>query len=132
MWTIIAGIFFMAHGMVHLLYAGQSRRYFYLKPGMIWPDGSWTFSKLIGDESTRLLAAVMLALTAFGFIFAGAALLFRQAWWHPTVIASAAFSTLIFFLLWDGKFQGLDDKGVVGIFINMVILALVIFLKRKV
>lgn len=131
MWTIIAGIFFVAHGMVHLLYAGQSRRYFELKPGMIWPDSSWAFSKLIGDESTRLLAAVLLALAAIGFIIAGAAHLFRQEWSHPTVIVSAAFSTVIFFLLWDGKFQALDEKGLVGVFINTVIFAFIIFLKRS-
>jgi len=131
MWTIIAGIFFMAHGMVHLLYAGQSRRYFELKPGMVWPDGSWAFSKLIGDESTHLLAAVLLALTAIGFVVAGVALLFRQEWSHPTVILSAVFSTVIFFLLWDGKFQALDEKGLVGVFIDTVIFAFVIFLKRN-
>jgi CHASE2 domain-containing sensor protein len=99
---------------------------------MTWPDGSWLFSKHLGDESTRLFAAVMLALAALGYFVAGSALLFRQEWWHPTVIASALFSTLVFFLLWDGKFQALDDKGVVGTFINMVILALVVFLKRNV
>lgn len=96
---------------------------------MTWPDGSWLFSKLLGDESTRLLATVMLALAALGYFVAGSALLLRQEWWHPIVIASALFSTLVFFLLWDGKFQALDDKGVVGIFINMVILAVAIFLK---
>ncbi len=131
MWTIIAGIFFMAHGMVHLLYAGQSRRYFELKPGMIWPDGSWAFSKLIGDESARSLAAVLLALTALSFIIAGAVLLFRQEWWRPTVIVSAAFSTVIFFLLWDGKVQALDEKGLVGVFINIVIFAFIIFSKHN-
>jgi hypothetical protein len=131
MWTIIAGIFFMAHGIVHLLYAGQSRRYFELKPGMIWPDGSWAFSKLIGDEPTRLLAAVLLALTALSFIIAGAALLFRQEWWRPTVIVSAAFSTVIFFLFWDGKVQVLDEKGLVGVFINIVIFAFIIFSKHN-
>jgi hypothetical protein len=31
------GIFFLLHGLVHLLYAGQSLRFFELRPGMTWP-----------------------------------------------------------------------------------------------
>jgi len=37
MLTIILGIFCILHGLVHLLYAGQSRRLFELRPGMVWP-----------------------------------------------------------------------------------------------
>ena len=50
MLAIIMGIFFVLHGLVHLLYAGQSRRLFELRPKMVWPDGSWAFSQLLGDE----------------------------------------------------------------------------------
>ncbi len=42
---IIAGILFLLHGLVHLLYFGQSLRFFELQPDMIWPDNSWLFSK---------------------------------------------------------------------------------------
>jgi hypothetical protein len=42
------GIFLVLHGLVHLLYFGQSARYFELKPGMTWPDGAWAFSRLLG------------------------------------------------------------------------------------
>jgi hypothetical protein len=40
---LIIGIFLLLHGLVHLLYFGQSARYFDLRPEMIWPDGSWAF-----------------------------------------------------------------------------------------
>jgi hypothetical protein len=33
MQTIIPGIFLIWHGLVHLLYAGQNKRYFELRPG---------------------------------------------------------------------------------------------------
>ena len=32
MWKIILGIFFILHGGVHFLHAGQSGRYFELRP----------------------------------------------------------------------------------------------------
>lgn len=49
--NIFMGIFLILHALVHLLYAGQSRRFFELRPGMTWPDGSWAFSNL---PATRL------------------------------------------------------------------------------
>jgi hypothetical protein len=35
---------------------------------MVWPDRSWAFSKLLGDETTRLLASIAYILTAVGFV----------------------------------------------------------------
>ena len=33
---IVAGVFLILHGLVHLLFAGQVLRFFELRPGMIW------------------------------------------------------------------------------------------------
>jgi hypothetical protein len=44
---IMIGVFMVLHGGVHLLYFGQSARYFDLKAGMLWPDSAWAFSKLL-------------------------------------------------------------------------------------
>jgi hypothetical protein len=129
MWSIFAGVFFILHGLVHLLYAGQARRFFELRPGLLWPDDAWLFSKLFANETTRWLAAVSLGLAALGFVASGLGLFFHQAWWRPAAIGTAVLSTAIFLLLWDGKPQGLPDKGWVGILINLVILAVVLILK---
>jgi hypothetical protein len=129
MWMILLGIFTILHGLVHLLYAGQSWRLFELRSGMLWPDGSWLFSKLLTQRTTRLLAAFALALTALGFIFAGLGLIFRQDWWRSVVVGSTLFSSAIFLVFWDGKLHSLDDKGGVGLLINLAILILVQVLK---
>ena len=129
MWMIIAGIFLILHGMVHLLYAGQGGRYFELRPGLLWPDGSWLFSKLLGDESTRLLATILLALAALTYISGGLGLLFRQEWWRAGAIIAATFSSMIFILFWDGRFKDLDAKGGVGILINLAVLFVILILK---
>jgi hypothetical protein len=120
---IIFGIFLVLHGFVHLLYFGQSARYFELQPGMVWPDGAWAFSKLLGDGSTRTLASIFLVLAALGFVAGGAGILLKQAWWRPVIISVAAFSAVIYLLLWDGALQNLDDKGLIAILINAAILA---------
>jgi hypothetical protein len=123
------GVFMVLHGLVHLLYFGQSARLFELQPGMVWPDGAWTFSKLLGDAATRNLANVACVLAAIGFVAGGIGIFVSQAWWRPVVVASAAFSAVLFILFWDGKAQMLDDKGGIGLLINLAILVSLLALR---
>jgi hypothetical protein len=129
MFRIIFGVFIVLHGLVHLLYFGQSARYFELQPEMVWPDGSWAFSRLLGDEATRILASISCVLAAIGFVAGGTGVLVRQAWWRPMVVGSAAFSAVIIFLFWDGELQKLDDKGGIGLLINIAVLVSVLILR---
>ena len=110
------------HGLVHLLYFGQSARFFELKPGMVWPDGSWFFSRLVGDGTGRTLATISLIAAAIGFIAAGIALVFKQPWHTSIAIGAAILSTLVYILFWNGKMQDLDGQGGIGILINGAIL----------
>jgi hypothetical protein len=127
---ILFGVFVVLHGMVHLLYIGQSARYFELQPGMVWPDGSWGFSKFLGAEANRMLANIFLLLAASGFVAAGFGILAGQAWGRPVLIGSAVFSAALFILFWDGVAQQIDNKGGVGVLINLALLVTpLIFLK---
>jgi hypothetical protein len=126
---IIVGVFIVLHGLVHLLYFGQSRRLFELQPGMVWPDGSWAFSKLLGDEATRLLASASCVLAAIGFVAGGIGILAGQRWWRPPVVGSAAFFAVMLVLLWNGQMQKLDDQGAIGILINVAILVAMLILR---
>jgi uncharacterized membrane protein YphA (DoxX/SURF4 family) len=123
MLSILFGVFFMLHGMVHLLYFGQSARYFELQPGMAWPDGSWIFSRLLGDGTTRNLSSILLVLAAVGFVIGGIGIFAKQAWWRPTIIVVAIFSSAIYVLFWDSGWGHLDNKGGIGVLINLAILA---------
>lgn len=125
----VLGIFFVLHGLIHLLYSGQSARRFELKPGMIWPDGSWAFSNLLGNETTRNLASISLVLVAIGLIVGGTGILINQAWWRPVIVGAVGFSSVVFILLWNGRMQNLNGQGVVGIIINMAILLAVLILR---
>jgi hypothetical protein len=123
---VIAGIFLVLHGLIHLLYFGQSARLFELQPGMLWPDGSWAFSKLLGEGGTRTLASIFCILAALGFVIAGVGVLFGQSWWRMVVVASAAFSAVLYIFFWNGRFQRLDGQGAVGILIDAAILVAVL------
>jgi hypothetical protein len=93
---------------------------------MVWPDGSWAFSRLMGDEATRLLASVFCVLAAAGFVAGGMAILLGQAWWRPIIVGSAAFSAGVFIVFWDGGLQDLSGKGLFAILINAAILVAVL------
>ena len=129
MLATIFGVFIVLHGLVHLLYFGQSARYFELQPGMLWPDGSWIFSRLLGDGAARNVASVMLVLAAIGFVIGGTGILFKQGWWRLVITGTVVFSTILYVLFWDGIAQALDNKGGVGILINVAILVIVLVLK---
>ncbi len=129
MLTFIIGVFIGLHGLVHLLYAGQSARRFELKPGMVWPDGSWILSRLLGDAAARNLASISLILAAVGLVVGGAGILLSQTWWRPVVVGVAALSSLVYILFWDGRMQDLDGQGVVGLLINLAILFAVLVLR---
>ncbi len=119
-------LFIVLHGLVHLLYFGQSVRRFELKPGMAWPDGSWAFSKLLGDTTTRTLASIACVIAAIGFIAGGIGVLFSLTWWRPLIVAAAIFSVVAYVLFWNGKLRQLSDQGFIAILINLAILAAIL------
>ena len=122
---ILFGGFLVLHGLVHLLYFGQSWKMFELQPGMTWPEGSWAFSRLIGNDGTRLLASLALVVAAIGFVVAGIAILAGQAWGSPLLIVAAIFSSALYLLMWNGKVVQLDNQGAIGIIINLALIFVV-------
>jgi hypothetical protein len=128
MLDIFIGLFIVFHGLVHGLYFGQSAKLFELRPGMLWPDGSWAFSKILGDKIVRILACISFILADFGFLVGGVFFITNLTIWQPIVMVSAIFSSMIYLLFWDGKMKKLGDKGGFGILINIAILAgLIVF-----
>ena len=120
---VLFGVFMILHGLVHGLYFGHSARLYELQPGMVWPEGSWVFSKLLGNDVARNVASVLLVIAAIGFIAGGIGLFAGQPWWRPVVIGAAVFSSSIFILFWDGIAKDLSSKGLFAILINLAILA---------
>ena len=122
--TLAVGAFLVAHGLVHLLYVGQSLSFFELKPGLTWPDGAWALW-WAGERGVRLVAAVALSVAAAGFVVAGLALAIRQPWWQTVVLIAAAVSAATYVLLWDRRVRELGEQGLYGILIDVAILVAV-------
>jgi len=126
---IALGIFLILHSVVHILYAGQSWRWFELRPGLLWPDGSWSFSRMIGEGTIRSLVGWLLVVAALGFLAGGLGALLKQDWWRQAAVVTAVLSSVIYLVFWDGKFQYLDAKGGIGVLINLAILVLILVFK---
>jgi hypothetical protein len=97
---------------------------------MTWPNGSWAFSKFWGDDVTRKIGLFSCLLSGTGFLVGGIALLFIGEMWKPIVFTSAAFSSILIILLWNGSIHKLSEQGFVGVLINLVILLVLLFLKN--
>ena len=124
------GFFLILHGVVHMLYFGQSQRYFELQPGMTWPDNSWAFSSIFGADQTRLLASLILVVTAIGFAASGLGIFVSKAWWRPIAITAAILSSLLYVLFWDARLQHLDNQGFVGILISQMLLVAILVVQK--
>jgi hypothetical protein len=117
------GAFIALHGLVHLLYVGQSSRLFELQPGLSWPSGSWAFSRLLSEKTTTSLASITYTAAALAFIVGGAGLLARQSWWRGPTVAAAVLSATMVMLFWDGRVERVSDQGLFALLINAAILA---------
>lgn len=120
---IILGVFFVAHGLVHLLYFAISRHMFELDQPIIgWPQESWLFSRLLPEPTTRLLASALYVLAALLFFVGGAGAVFSLFSWRPLVIGASIFSIVIVLLCWNGKIRQLAGQGFVAVLIDLAIL----------
>lgn len=126
---IIFGVFVILHGLVHLLYFGQSQKFFELQAGMTWPDGSWAFSKILGSGAIRSLTSILCVLVAATLMAGGIGLFTKWGLWGSVVIGGTVLSTVLYLLLWNGKMQGLDNQGFIGVLINLAILVVLLIFR---
>jgi len=124
MLQILTGIFIILHGLVHLWYLVLSFQWVKFQPDMGWTGQSWLFSKIFQETSVRSFAGVLFALGALAFIISGIGFLADASWLNPVLLASAIFSSLVLVLFWDGNTDMLVQKGLVGLLINLGLIAL--------
>jgi hypothetical protein len=129
MLRLIVSLFVAWHGLVHLLYFAQSRRLFELRAGMVWPDGSWAFTKLLGAEATQSLAGLLCILAGAAFVAGGLGALLGQNWWRVPIVVGAVCSAVTFGLFWDGKLQSLTGSGLIGVLIDLALLTALLILR---
>jgi hypothetical protein len=128
MLSFLIGVFIVLHGLVHVWYVTLSQRLVEFQPEMGWSGRSWVLSNPLGDATTGSLASVLYGLATILFVAGGIGIFARTGWWRPMLISSAAFSSAIILLFWDGSMELLVQKGFIGLLINVgILVALLVF-----
>jgi len=116
------GIFFILHGLVHVLYMGHSMRLFELQPNFMWPDQSLILSNIFNKKIIRRIAEILCLVATLGFVVAGIRFFIDSSWNNPEIAISAFLSIMLYVVTWDGSTRKLDNQGGYGILINVSIL----------
>lgn len=93
---------------------------------MDWPDDSWIFSRFIDYYDIRNIAAISCVVATVLFVIGGIGFLLDAPWWHTGLVISAAFSSALFFLFWDGEKRQIINQGGVDLLIDIVILVVLL------
>ncbi len=115
-------IFYILHGLVHLLYMGHSLNYFELEKGFNWPHNSRLLANYCSSKQIMLIAAIWCAMAATIFILSGIFVLINHPWYSLLTFIAVVLSTMLFIVLWDGNRKKLHTQGGIGILINIIIL----------
>ncbi|WP_254769133.1 hypothetical protein [Salinilacihabitans rarus] len=129
MLRLLFGVFLVLHGVVHVWYVVLSQGWIEVEEGMGWNGHSWLLSSLLPEGTILSLASVLYVVVTLGFVLGGLGYVLRQGWWGPAVAGAALLSTVVLVAMWDGRFDLLVEKGVVGVLINAVLLASVLSLE---
>jgi hypothetical protein len=77
---------------------------------------------------TRSLACITYLFATIGFVIGGIGIFVGQSWSQPVIVGAAVFSTVIIFLLWNGKRKMVVEQGGIGLFLNVLILVALLLL----
>lgn len=122
-------VFLALHGLVHGWYVVLSQGWVEYEAEMGWNGYSWLLSGVLGQESTLAVASVLYVLVALGFVASGVGYLTEQDWWVSALVVAAVLSSVVIVALWDGRPEQLVEKGVVGVLINVGLLAWVLYFR---
>jgi hypothetical protein len=126
--TILFGIITILHGLVHLWYVTLNQGLIEFKPEMGWTGKSWLLTDLLSAEFTRPLATIFYGVSAITFVVAGVGLITSQSWTRLWILVASSISAASIILFWDGNFEQLVEKGLIGLLINAAFLISAIWL----
>ena len=126
MLELAAAVFLALHGLVHVWYVVLSNGWIEVEDAVGWNGDSWLLTGVLPEGIILAVASVLYVLVTLLFV-AGAVGFLRDAGWATQVLlGAAALSTFILLVMWDGRFDLLVEKGLVGVLINVAIVAAIL------
>jgi len=122
----LTGLFIIAHGLVHLWYVVLSLNWVEFQPDMGWTGRSWLLSGVLQEPTVRTTSAVLFIISAIAFVISGVGIFVNADWLDTVILISAIFSSIVLIIFWDGSLEMIVQKGLIGVLINLVIIAVTI------
>lgn len=123
----IIGVFLILHGIVFSLYGffdiypALDQNLSTYQPEMGWAGPSWVFSSFMSDGVVALAAFIAYLVSTLLFVIAGIVFMTDSDWWRISILTACFISSFILIIFWDGSFDKIIDKGVIGLIINVII-----------
>jgi len=114
--------FVFAHGVAHMVYTSLALGWIPASPGQPDTTSSWLLGSLGAQVIQTAGAAVFTALT-LAFAVTAAGITLRQPWAGGWLVASSIASSLVILVFWDGNLENAVSKGLIGLLINLGLLA---------
>lgn len=119
----IAFIFILLHGLVHVWFFVLAARLVEFKAEMGWNGNSWLLSGILPEPFLQILAILLYPASTLLFVISAAGMWLQSAWLEKMLLISAIVSTFAILLFFDGSFRYIIPKGLVGLIINVILIA---------
>jgi len=122
----LTGIFIILHGLVHLWYVVLSLNLVEYQPDMGWTGTSWLLSGILQESTLRMASAGLFIISTLAFVISGIGIFIDADWLDPVILVSAILSSVVLIVFWDGSFEMIVQKGLIGVLINLVVIAVTV------
>lgn len=122
----ISSIVLILHGLVHIWYVLLLNKVVKYQPDMGWTGSSWLLPGSPEHPAFRLTGTILYITCTVLFVASGIGMMAGSSIAAKLLLISATISSLLIILFFDGQFEMLVQKGLIGLIINLVILFLVI------
>lgn len=126
---VIAGVIILLHGLVHGWFVILAAGYVNYKSNMGWTQESWILSEILEPVALKKLAIILFSTCGILFVAAALGISAESLWKMNSLVVAAVFSSISIILFFDGNWQMLVQKGLVGLIINGFIIFQNVFLK---
>ena len=116
-------LFLAAHGLVHLLYVAISQGWVEEEEAMGWNGRSWLLSRLLPEATVLNLGSALYVVVTAGFVVGAIGYLLGTGWATSALVGASVLSTATILLMWDGSLAKVVDKGLLGVVINLFVVA---------
>lgn len=122
MLKILLSIVIFLHGAVHVWYVLLIGNVVKYSPDMGWTGKSWLFPGVAVEGLFRFAGMAVYMLSALLFVISSSGILMNKSWYPLWLLVSAVVSSIAVIFFFDGRFQLLVQKGMLGLIVNILII----------